>query len=207
MFYVIKQTIKFGIIGVAAGVFIMAGFYAMSYVFSRSMKTDSDWHVLGLPVLGNVWRKVPDEKGWFYEPWIYNLVMKKWGLERLIVEGIGCRNWKNSEETQDRLIVNNLGGVLKEKNLSKAVVVTAMANEGALELIKAMDKIDPKTPYILAGNVLEDPETVKNIGDIDEVFILGKRYITKIDDIQKIKTLLAAIGKKAIGAVVQEDII
>ena len=203
--YVIKQAVKFGIIGCVAGVFVMAGYFAMAYVFSRSMKTDSDWNILGIPVLGNVWRLKPDIKQTKLEGLIEKIAVKL-GFDKLTIEGIGGRNWKNDEDTQDRLIVNNLGGVLKEKNLSKAVFVSAMDNTKASELVKNLDKIDGKTPYVLAGNVLEDPETVKKLGDAQEVILLGKRYETKIDDVQKIRTLLSAFGKSIIGSVVLEDI-
>ena len=196
---------KFGIIGCVAGVFVMAGYFAMAYVFSRSMKTDSDWNILGIPVLGNVWRLKPDIKQTKLEGLIEKIAVKL-GFDKLTIEGIGGRNWKNDEDTQDRLIVNNLGGVLKEKNLSKAVIVSAMDNTKASELVKNLDKIDGKTPYVMAGNVLEDPDTVKKLGDAQEVILLGKRYETKIDDVQKIRTLLSAFGKSIIGSVVLEDI-
>lgn len=205
LFYVIKQSIKFGIIGCVAGVFVMAGYFAMAYVFSRSMKTDSDWNILGITVLGNIWRIKPDIKQTKLEDLIEKIA-EKMGLDKLAVEGIGGRNWKTDEGTQDRLVVNNLGGVLKEKNLSKAVFISAMDNEKAAGLVKNFDKIDSKTPYVLAGNVLEDPETVKKLGDAQEVILLGKRYETKIDDVQKIRTLLSAFGKSIIGTVVLEDI-
>ena len=203
--YVIKQSIKFGIIGCVAGVFVMAGYFAMAYVFSRSMKTDSDWNVLGIPVLGNVWRRKSDIKQTKLEEWLEKIITKC-GLDKLTIEGIGGRNWKNDEETQDRLIVNNLGGVLNEKNFSKAVFVSAMDNAKAAGVVKNLDKIDGKTPYVMAGNVLEDPDTVKKLGDAQEVILLGKRYETKIDDVQKIRTLLSAFGKSIIGSVVLEDI-
>lgn len=205
LFYVIKQSIKFGIIGGVAGVFVMAGYFAMAYVFSRSMKTDSDWNILGITVLGNLWRVKPDIKQNLFEKWLEKLLRKS-GLDKVIIEGIGGRNWKNDEETQDRLIVNNLGGVLKEKNLSSAIFVSAMDNAKAAELVKNLDKVDSKTPYVFAGNVLEDPETVKKLGDTQEVILLGKRYETKIDDVQKIRTLLSAFGKSIVGSVVIEDI-
>lgn len=203
--YVIKQAVKFGIIGCAAGLFVMAGYFAMAYVFSRSMKTDSDWNVLGITVLGNMSRVTTNIKQTIFEKWIEKLSMKC-GLDKIVIEGIGGRNWRNNEETQNRLIVNNLGGVLKERNLSKAVFVSAMDNAKAAELVAGMDKIDSRTPYVLAGNVLEDPETVKKMDDAQEVILLGKRYETKIDDVQKIRTLLSAFGKSVIGSVVLEDI-
>ena len=205
LFYVIKQSIKFGIISCVAGAFVMAGYFAMVYVISRSMKTDSDWNIFGIPVLGNIWRVRPDIKQTKLEDLIEKTAAKM-GLDKLAIEEIGGRNWKVSEEIQNQLVVNNLGGVLKEKNLSKAVFVSAMDNTKAAELVKNLDKIDSKTPYVMAGNVLEDPETVKKLGDAQEVILLGKRYETKIDDVQKIRTLLSAFGKSIIGSVVLEDI-
>lgn len=203
--YAFKQATKFGIIGCAAGLFVIAGYFAMAYVFSRSVKTDSDWNVLGITVLGNIWHVKTSIKQTIFEKWIEKLLMKC-GLDKVVIEGIGGRKWKNNEETQNRLIVNNLGGVLKERNLSKAVFVSAMDNAKAAELVTSMDKIDNRTPYILAGNVLEDPETVKKMENTQEVIMLGKRYETKIDDVQKIRTLLSAFGKSVIGSVVLEDI-
>ncbi len=169
------------------------------------MKTDSDWNVLGITVLGNIWRVKPDIKQTSFEKWLEKLMIKC-GFDKITIEGIGGRNWKNDEGTQDRLIVNNLGGVMKEKNLSQAVFVSAMDNTKAAELVKDLDKVDSKTPCIFAGNVLEDPETVKKLGDTQQVILLGKRYETKIDDVQKIRTLLSAFGKSVLGSVVLEDI-
>ncbi len=203
--YVIKQSVKYGIIGCAAGVFVMAAFYAMAYVFSRTMKTDSDWNLFGIPVLGNIWRIAPKRKQTVFERWIEKYIIQKTGLDRFVVEGIGERNWKNDEQTQDRLVVNNLGGVLKEKNLSGATFISLMEEEKARELVANLDQIDSSTACVLAGNVLEDPNTVQKLGDTAAVIVLGQRYETKIDDIRKVRTLLSAFGKSIIGAVVLEE--
>ena len=203
--YVIKQSVKYGIIGCAAGVFVMAAFYAMAYVFSRTMKTDSDWNLFGIPVLGNIWRIAPKRKQTVFERWIEKYIIQKTGLDRFVVEGIGERNWKNDEQTQDRLVVNNLGGVLKEKNLSGATFISLMEEEKARELVANLDQIDSSTACVLAGNVLEDPNTVQKLGDTAAVIVLGQRYKTKIDDIRKVRTLLSAFGKSIIGAVVLEE--
>ena len=94
-----------------------------------------------------------------------------------------------------------------ERGAGDSMTITAvMENDSAAELVKTMGKIDSKTPYILAGNVLEDPESVKKLGDSNEVILLGKRYYTKIDEIQRIKILLSALGKSIIGAVVLEEV-
>lgn len=205
LFYEFKQSVKMGIIGGIAGIFIMAVYYAMAYIFSRSIKTDADWRVFGIPVLGNKWRSIPVKKIWFYERWLMN-ISNKLKLDRFVSQYIGGRNLSNNEQMQDQLIVNNLGGVLKEKNLSKAVFVDAMFEEGAEELVSNMDKLDTSTPYIFAGNVLTDPDAVKKIGDASQVILLGKKYITQIEDLKRISTLLSAIGKDIIGAIILEDI-
>ena len=68
-----------------------------------------------------------------------------------------------------------------------------------------LDQIDSSTACVLAGNVLEDPNTVQKLGDTAAVIVLGQRYKTKIDDIRKVRTLLSAFGKSIIGAVVLEE--
>lgn len=205
IFYRIKQAVKYGIIGGVAGIFIMSIFYGAAYAISRTIKTENDWDVLGIAMLGNILREVPPKKSWFYENWIQKFA-KKTKISRFVLEHIGRRNIESNQQTQDQLIINNLDEVLKERNLKKAVFVDVMNEEGAQTLIENIDKLNPDIPYILAGNVLTDPNAAPKIGKDDQVFLLAKRYATRIDDIQKVRTLLSAFGKTIIGAVVLEDI-
>ncbi len=204
-FYTIKQAIKFTIIGGVAGCFIMAGYFAMYYLFSPAVKIDSDLNVLGISVLGSLRRKTGAKKDTGIERWLDVHIIRPL-FEHWVEQGLGGRTRDVDEKAQERLIVNNLNGVLKEKDISRAVFVNAMDSEDAKGIVKRLDSIDKKVPYVLAGNVLEDPDAVNKLSDTKEVILMGKRYKTRTDDIQKSLTILKACGKSILGAIIVEDV-
>ena len=205
MSYTIKQTVKSGILGGIVGLAVMFVCFALVYVFSSVIKTDSDMAVMSVPVLGDIFRKAPDRKETKIEQWIDRWIMDKSGLKRWVTQSIGGRNWDISVKVQDQLVVSNVNAVLKENNLSKAVFVSTLNPESSQEIVKKLNSVDKNIPCVLAGNILREPDTSKNLIDDTKVILLSKRYETKIDDILKTKSVLKASGKAIIGSVILED--
>lgn len=52
--YVIRQAVKFTVIGAMAGLVLMAGILFLVYVFKDAMRTDSDWEQFCIPVLAKI---------------------------------------------------------------------------------------------------------------------------------------------------------
>ena len=205
MLYVTKQTIKSGILGGIVGFAVMFVWLALVYVFSSIIKTDNDMAVMSVPVLGDIFRKAPDRKETKFEHWIDQWIMTKSGLKRWVAQSVGGRSWDISENVQDQLVVSNVNAVLKENNLSKAVFVSTMNPETSQEIVKKLNSVDKNISYVLAGNILREPDAAKNLFDDTKVILLSKRYETKIDDVLKTKSVLQASGKSIIGSVILED--
>lgn len=203
--YSIKQAVKSTIIGGIAGCFIMAGYFAMVYLFSPAVKTDSDMNILGITVLGSLRRKTGEKKETKFEAWLDKHIITPL-FDRWVVRSLGGRANDIDEKVQERLLVNNLNGVLKEKGLAKAAIVAVMDEEDAKATVKRLDAVDKKVPYVYAGDPLTDPDTVKRLEDSSDVVLMTGRYRTRIDDIQKTGTLLKACGKSILGAVIVEDV-
>lgn len=190
MLYTVKQAVKFVLFGGVAGIFVMAMLYAMIYVLNGRVKTESDWAMMGYRVLARVGSE--EKKRAF------------WKIDRWVDRVIGGRPEAVSLETSCKLAANNLSGVLKEKGVSSATVISDLDETTAAGIVAGLDKAGTGIPFTYAGNVLSDPETVKRLSNVSEVLLLGHQNGTRMEDVQKIKTLLEAWGKTTLGVIVLE---
>lgn len=187
---IVKQSIKFAIIGGVVGFAVMCGYYAVSYVLSGTVNTDYDWRSMGIPVLGYLSSDEEKKKSLFVDRWIASWFA---GGKPQVEPNTLCA-----------VTANNVGGALREKGAEKAVIVSDLEPSAAEKLVRCMDAASPETSFVYAGNAQADPETVKKVSGSSDVLFLGKVGVTHLDNVRQTQVLLNAWGKKVFGAIVVE---
>lgn len=187
---IVKQSIKFAIIGGVVGFAVMCGYFAAVYVFSGTVNTDYDWRSMGIPVLGYLSDGEGKKKTALVDRWIANWFA---GGKPQVEPNTLCA-----------VTANNVGGALREKGAEKAVIVSDLEPSAAEKLVRCMDAASPETSFVYAGNAQADPETVKKVSGSSDVLFLGKVGVTHLDNVRQTQVLLNAWGKKVFGAIVVE---
>ncbi len=190
VWYSVKQGIKFTIFGGAAGIFVMAIYYAIKYVASSTAKTDDDWVFLGIPVLARIYEKRNNKLLPKFDKWIDRT--------------LGGITDRNEQTLQYHLAANNLSAVLKENELTEGVLVGDLPVEQTMEIVNNMNEAGTAHTFRYAGDILTDPEAAQKLSEATEVILMGHNSVTRTENIQKMSTLLKAWGKEIIGVVVVE---
>lgn len=188
--YVTKQSIKFILIGGVAGVFVMCGAFAAAYVLTSTVKTESDWKLLDIPVLATVYLRQPKKL--------------LWQIDHCLMRRLGGRNADADTAALCKLAANNIGAVLKEKGLTDGVVMGDVSAELAEDIVAKMNDAGTENRFRYVGNALSDAETVNRMDGVPEVILIGQTSQTGMEAVEKEKLLLTAWGKKVLGAIVVE---
>ena len=188
--YTVKQTAKFIILGGIIGVIVMCIWFAVKYIVSDTVKTDDDWKLFGVPVLGRILRDEAPKK---FLP----------GLDRLIDRAFG-RVRCMTQEQSSLLAAQNLGAVLKERGISRTYLVGRLPEGQAEALAQKMDTAGAGISFRYAGDALSDPGTARSLEENNEVLLLAERYVTRNADVEQTLTLLKAWGKMTLGVIIVE---
>lgn len=184
--YTAKRSIKYGLFGGVAGIVVMAVLYVIVYALNGKVKTNSDWNALGLQVLCQIKAEKWKRPLWKVDYW----------LDRVFGRTANAFDL----DTACKLAANNLTGVLKERGVTGVAVVSDLKDTTASAIVAKLGQAETGSRFVYAGNILTDPEAVKKL-DTSEVFLLGQQNGTRMEDVQKMKVLLDAWGKTALGVI------
>jgi len=187
--YTAKQAIKALILGGIIGAVVLLGWYAVSYIVTRTVKTVDDWRAFEIPVIASIHRDA--EKRRFQ------------GIDALIDRIFGQRRGTGMER-DCLLTAHNLDAVLREQGLSEMQLVGIAEPAFAESIARKLEAAAQGTKYAFAGNPLTDPNTANSLAKSDKVVLLAENQTTKIEDINQMLTLLRAWGKSILGVVVLE---
>ena len=188
MDYTIRQAVKYLVYGGIIGFVFMAMLSCASYVLGSTMHTDGDWQLMGIPVLAYIH---PMEKR-----------KKLWKIDCLIDRFIGGKPERTDPVADCKLAAVKLCNVMREKNMDSCYMTGNLPAESMALITGAMNEAGTDVTFVDCGNVLGDPEAAKKLEASSEVVLLGKFGKTKVEDVQRVLTILGAWGKKITGAVV-----
>lgn len=175
--------IKNLILGVVAGIFLMAGFYGVRYLLSGVVRTDRELKErFGYQLLGSFAK--PDRKGTL--SFIDRL------LERM--EGIPV---KPSDEVVCQCIAANIVNLAGDK---KNLLLTGTISPEQLEEIAKGVAPDLKELKLqVMDNMNRNPETLKQLTQCDGVVLVEQRNMSKYTEIQMEQDLTRALEVPVVG--------
>lgn len=187
---VLKEGIKYGIIGFIAGAFVLAFVYALQYLLcGKLMDSDELNDRYGILLLGD-----------YYAP----LHAHTNRIDRWIDRMNGITGEKQSVESVYALSAANiLAQVDAEKNPKLLLMGNAKSEDFNAVATALSEKLcSSGIDVITAGNVNESASAIEKLQEADQVVLIEQRGASRQQDIQKELLTLRKLEKKIIGAIV-----
>ena len=187
--YSMKQAVKYFVMGGIAGAALMFACFAAVYFLSRTVKTDRDWNLWGVPVLGHVFRDREKRRLHRLDEWIDRIFDRSppGGMDQTCI-----------------LTVHSLELLLKAQGLAEAVVVSHLPRELGEMVTGKMDAAADGFRVRLAGDILLEPEAAGKMAQTEKVILLEENQVTKDEDVEQVLRLMKAWSKSVLGVVVVE---
>lgn len=180
----IKPTIKFAIIGLLGGGFMMAFFFCMIYLFSGKL--------LDLAVL-------PDAYGLRVLSVVRTEQAKK-GIDGWIEKLSGYGN-QTAEEAYDVLYARllNLSGSLE----GRTILLTSTADESAVKALQSyLQNKDSSAKFVVCQNPLHNMDTILNLKEADDVVLVECVGKSELQEIRQVLQYMTDVEKAPLGAVI-----
>lgn len=187
---VLKEDIKYGIIGFVAGAFVLAFVYALQYLLcGKLMDSDELNDRYGILLLGD-----------YYAP----LHAHPNRMDRWIDLMSGITEDKRSVESVYALSAANImAQVGAEKNPKLLLLGNAKSEDFNAAAAALSEKLcSSGIDVIMAGNVNERASAIEKLQQAEQVVLIEQRGISRQQDIQKELLTLRKLEKKIVGAIV-----
>ena len=175
----IKPAVKFGAIGFAAGILIVAVFFVLKYVFAKKIITQAQFFALFTDI-----RKIG--------------VMKPAGRRSGFATGIDVRTEDDSglsKEDNAKLIGANYANLTRTYG---KILITGTADPKAMsEAVKVLGLKGDLKP-----GIHKDPEVLRAVSGYDGVVLIEQRNVSLKKDIKNETGLISNAGTEIIGAVI-----
>ena len=187
---VLKEGIKYGIIGFVAGAFVLAFVYALQYLLcGKLMDSDELNDRYGILLLGD-----------YHAP----LHAHPNRIDRWIDRMSGITEDKRSVESVYALSAAN---ILAQVGIEKNPKLLLMGNAKSEDFDAAAAALSEKLctssiDVIAAGNVNESASAIEKLQQAEQVVLIEQRGASRQQDIQKELLILRRLEKKIIGAIV-----
>lgn len=187
---VLKEGIKYGIIGFIAGAFVLAFVYALQYLLcGKLMDSDELNDRYGILLLGD-----------YYAPLrAHTNRMDRW-LDRMN----GITEDKRSVESVYALSAANIMAQVDVEKNSKLLLMGNAKSEDfdAAAAVLSEKLCSSSIDVIAAGNVNESASAIEKLQQAEQVVLIEQRGASRQQDIQKELLILRKLEKKIIGAIV-----
>lgn len=186
---VIKESIKYALLGAVAGAFLMALFYAMQYIFSGKLMTcDYLNDNYGLMVMADYHapvRKHPDS------------------IDQLIARMNGITEDKQSLECVYALGAANI--TARMKNNASEILLLGNADTSAFD--DAATALKEKLQVtglevVTAGNINSSVAAVQKLQDANKVVLIEQLGVSRLQDIKKEFQMLRKLEKDILGVII-----
>ena len=187
---VLKEGVKYAVLGAVAGAFLMALFYAMRYLLSgKLLSADYLNDNYGLMVLADYHPSIKEDP----HP-----------IDKLIDQMTGISDEKRSLEGVYTLGAANILAQLSATKTSKVLLI---GNAAANDFYTAANALSQKLSVagveaVIAGNVNADASAVQKLKDAEPVVLIEQCGVSRQQEIQKELQMLRKLGKEIIGAIV-----
>lgn len=180
---IVKSAIKYTVLGVVGGAFLMMIFFGLQYVLNTSLRTADELKSrFGFKLIGVF---SPKERTGAVERW----------LERL--EGIGER--ESVETVLDRAALNiqNCG-----ENTKKILIAGEFSEEKLHELAIELSNRTKGIEFDDCSDLIKSPKALQKLGGCDGVVLVVQRGVSKVGEIQKEKEIIEDWKKEIVGCLV-----
>ena len=187
---VLKEGIKYGIIGFIVGAFVLAFVYALQYLLcGKLMDSDELNDRYGVLLLGD-----------YHAP----LHAHPNGIDRWIDRMNGITEEKRSVESVYALSAANIvAQVGAEKNPKILLMGNAKSEDFDAAAIALSEKLRSSgIDVIAAGNVNESAPAIEKLQQAEQVVLIEQRGASRQQDIQKEILTLRKLEKKIVGAII-----
>ena len=187
---VLKEGIKYGIIGFVAGAFVLAFVYALQYLLcGKLMDSDELNDRYGILLLGDYYALLHAHTN---------------RLDRWIDRMSGITEDKRSVESVYALSAANImAQVGTEKNPKLLLMGNAKSEDFDAAATALSEKLcSSGIDVIVAGNVNESASAIEKLKQTEQVVLIEQRGTSRQQDIQKELLILRKLEKKIIGAIV-----
>lgn len=183
---VMQGLIKFLALGFAGGIFLMAVFYGVKYLFTGVLRNGREIREqYGCQLLGVFSR--PDRKGAFSF------------VDRLLERMEGTRS-KLTEKTVSQCIAANILNLAGDK---KSLLLTGTIPSEKLEKVARDVSVELKGIQLqVMADMNRSPETLKQLSQCDGVVLVEERNVSKNAAVQAEQELLEAVKVPVVGYVV-----
>ena len=180
---IVKSTVKYGVLGVVAGIFVMVAFWGMKYLLNTSLRTAEELKSrFGFKLLGVF---SPEKKT--------GIIDCK--LERL--EGIGERETAETVLDRASLNIQNCG-----ENIKNILVTGEYSEEKLNELVAELSNRTKDIEFTACSGLVKSTKALQQLSGCDGVVLVVQRGISKIEEIQKEKEIVEDWKKEIIGCLV-----
>lgn len=175
-----KDLVKFGLIGLILGVFVLAAIYACIYLFSGVLATESELKdVFGCFLLGAF---APKKE-------------KKFFIDRLLYQMAGVE--KRPDDVISERIAENINSLAQK---GQTVLLTGTVSDEILNDTLAIlkDKV-ADINLVVSGSFEEDAKAIGMVADADAVILVECRRVSKFAQVQKLFETVTNMKKTILG--------
>lgn len=186
---VVKNIVRFGIVGVFLGFILSAGFIFMSYVFGGKIHTAYDPERLGLRVLGDCHEVVRKRPFAFLDSFVGRI--------------FGVRSEDCDLNRVCGVAMARLQGMIKAEGYERTKISIVSSLEYAeLEWVADALKTASKEIEIEEiGNIITDAAATADLEKVESVILVEKKEMTKKKDLMKEIEILRDVHKEIAGII------
>lgn len=187
---ILKEGIKYGVIGFIAGAFVLAFVYALQYLSCGKLMDSDELNArYGILLLGD-----------YHAP----MHARSNRIDRWIDRMSGITEDKRSVESVCALSAANImAQVGAEKNPRLLLLGNAKSEDFNVAATALSEKLcSSGIDVILAGNVNESASAIEKLQQAEQVVLIEQRGASRQQDIQKELQLFRKLGKEIVGAIV-----
>lgn len=180
-----KEVLKFALIGLLAGIFVMACLYAFHYILRGKLNDGAGLaEQYGIPVFGELQKSSSIHNGKSLDKFI-----SKWELGK--------------NRTGDETVCGNICALLREKQEAESFLLVSTLKADKLEkLHKALSaKLQDKT-IETRGGFLTDSEAISAAANAEAVILVEEKNESRTRDIERMAETLLISKANVIGAIV-----
>lgn len=187
---VMKEGVKYGVIGFIVGAIFVGFAYALQYLAcGKLMNSDELNDRYGILLLGDYYAPIHAQPNRI-DRWIdrmHGITEKKQSLESVYALSASNMKAQVSAEKNPKLL---LLGNAKTKNFEAAAnALTEKLSTSGIDLI-------------VAGNINESASAIEKLQDAEQVVLIEQRGASRQQAIEKELLILRKLGKKIVGAIV-----
>lgn len=183
---VVKDGIKFGIIGVLAGVFLSAFCFFSVYILNGRVHTEGDLKSqFKLRVLGTF--ALPERKGFLC------------GIDRWLERLEGTAERPSEEEVLERCVVN----IQNYTEEGSQILFTGTVSEEQLQRLgsKLSEKLTGRN-LVISPDMNKSTETLRQLADCQAVILVEQREVSRLNDIREELESVQGLKKPVVGCLV-----